>query len=167
MQGGCGVVGVPKSVIRFDKNGVKYISSVERCQYTIRELTRAALRDVGKFIIRECNKKALKLMGGGLAKTNRIIKHKGAGKNKDLAFEYWARKKECDLQVGIRHDTWYGVEQELGSSKMKKHGILRNTTYENVPEIIKIESQYLSALENEARALELIAEREYSSKTDG
>ena len=157
---------VPKSVIRINKDGVKYISNVERCKYTIRELSRAALRDVGKFIVRRCNDKALKLTKGSLRKTNRIIKHKGASKNKDLAFEYWARKRECDLQVGIRHNAWYGVEQELGSSKMKKLGILKNTTYENIPEIIKIESQYLSALKNEARALELIAEREYSSKQD-
>lgn len=150
---------VPKSVIRFNKNGVKYISNVDRCQYTIRELSRAALRDVGKFIARECNKKGQKLFHNSMRKSKRVI-------GKTSAFQYWARKRECDLQVGIKHDTWYGVAQELGTSKMKKHGILKTTTYENIPEIIKIESQYLSALKNEARALELISEREYSSKDE-
>ena len=41
-----------------------------------------------------------------------------------------------------------------------KLGILRNTTYDNIPEIVKIESQYLSALEDEAAALQLIDEKE-------
>lgn len=44
---------VPKSVIKIKKGNIEYISSVDRVQYTIAELSRAALRDVGKFI---CNK---------------------------------------------------------------------------------------------------------------
>ena len=56
-------MGLPKSVIRFNKNGVQYVSSCDRTQYTIRELTRAALRDVGKFITRKCNDAAMKLPG--------------------------------------------------------------------------------------------------------
>ena len=43
----------PKSVVKIDKNGVKYTSDVEFCEYSIKELTRAALRDVGKFIKRQ------------------------------------------------------------------------------------------------------------------
>ena len=42
----------PKSVVKIDKNGVKYTSNVDFCQYSIKELTRAALRDVGKFVKR-------------------------------------------------------------------------------------------------------------------
>ena len=38
---------------------------------------------------------------------------------------------------------------------------MSNTVHDNVAEIVKIESQYLSALESEARALELISEEEY------
>ena len=61
---------VPKSVVKFDKNGVKYVSSVDRAQYTIRELTRAAMRDVGKFLVREINKKAQALPG--MKKSKRV-----------------------------------------------------------------------------------------------
>ena len=51
---------VPKSVTKFDKNGVKFVSNVDYCQYTIQELTRAALKDVGKFVCRKCNTNAFK-----------------------------------------------------------------------------------------------------------
>ena len=54
---------VPKSVIKFKKSGVVYTSSVDRAEYTIRELTRAALRDVGKFVSRTCNSAAMRLPG--------------------------------------------------------------------------------------------------------
>lgn len=150
---------MPPSVTRIKKDGVEYVSSVDRCSYTIRELTRAALRDVGKFVCITANKAAQKLYYNSLRKSKRVRGSKGA-------FQYWARAKECDLQVGIKHGTWYGTEQELGSSKMKKHGILRNTVYDNIPKIIEIESKYLSALEDEARSLALISEKEYKGGGD-
>ena len=150
-------MGLPKSVIRLNKNGVQYVSSCDRAQYTIRELTRAALRDVGKFIVRRCNDAAMKLPG--MKKSVRV-------RGKTSVFGYWARKIECDLQVGIRWNTWYGAAQELGTSKMPKLGILRRTTHDNIAEIVKIESQYLSALEDEAKALSLIDEGDYEGGAD-
>lgn len=149
---------VPKSVVKFSRNGVTYISSVDRVEYTIRELTRAALRDVGRFVARTCNSQAMTLPG--LKKSRRT-------KGKSSAFQYWARKKECDLQVGIKHNTWYGVEQELGTNRQPKRGILRKSVYDNIPTIIDIESKYLSALESEARALALIdSENDYTGGGD-
>lgn len=149
---------VPKSVIRLNKDGVQYISSVDRTKYTIRELTRAAMRDVGKFLVRRFNMKAQQLPG--MKRNHRV-------RGKTSAFEYWARKIECDLQVKVTHNAWYGAKQELGTSKMKRLGIMRDTTYENIAEIVKIESQYLSALEDEARALALIeSEDDYEGGAD-
>lgn len=151
-------MGMPKSVVRFDRNGIKFVSEVDRCQYTIRELTRAALRDVGKMVSRYCNIEAQNLPG--MKKNLRV-------RGRSSAFQYWARKQECDLQVGIKHNTWYGVQQELGTSKMPKHGILRNTVYDNIPTIVEIESKYLSALEDEAEALNLIeSEEDYEGGAD-
>ena len=43
---------LPPSVTRIKKDGVEFVSSVDRCAYTIRELVRAALRDVGKYVLR-------------------------------------------------------------------------------------------------------------------
>lgn len=145
---------LPPSVTRTTKDGVKIVSSVDRCAYTIKELTRAALRDVGKFVCITSNKAAQKLYHDSMQKSRRVRGSKGA-------FQYWARKKEGDLLVGIKHGAWYGTEQELGSSRMKKKGILSNSTHDNIAEIVKIESQYLSALESEAQALALISDDEY------
>ncbi len=145
---------LPPSVTRVTKDGLKIVSNVDRCAYTIRELTRAALRDVGKYVCITANKAAQKLYHNSLRKSRRVRGSKGA-------FQYWARKNEGDLLVGIKHGTWYGTEQELGSSKMKKHGILTSAVQDNIPDIIRIESQYLSALEDEARALALINDEEY------
>ena len=148
---------IPKSVIRFKKGDVVYTSSVDRAQYTIRELTRAALRDVGKYVSRRCNSEAMKLPG--LKKSRRV-------RGRTSAFQYWARKQECDLQVGIKHGTWYGEQQELGTKNQPKRGILRNSVYNNIPKIVEIESKYLSALESEAQALALISEEEYQGGAD-
>lgn len=144
---------VPKSVVKFKKDGVEYTSSVDRVSYTIDELTRAALRDVGRYVARMCNAEARKLPG--LKKSRRV-------RGKSSAFQFWVRKKDKDLQVGIKHATWYGEQQELGTMNQPKRGILRNTTEQNIKTIIEIESQYLSALEDEAKALSLITEEEYS-----
>jgi HK97 gp10 family phage protein len=147
---------VPKSVVRFDKNGVKYISSVDRASYTILELTRAALRDVGKFLARTANSAAMKLPG--LKKSRRV-----RGRTSTFLYNVpWAKKGLPHLEVGVKHDTWYGVEQELGTSNQPKRQILRNSAHDNIATIIEIESQYLSALEDEAAALRLISEKEYS-----
>lgn len=145
---------LPPSVTRIKKGGVEFVSNVDRCSYTIKELTRAALRDVGKFICITANKKAQALYFNSMRKSKRVRGIKGA-------FQYWARKKEGDLQVGIKHGTWYGTEQELGSSKMPKLGILTNSTQDNIATIIEIESKYLSALEDEAKAFSLISDEEY------
>ena len=138
---------VPRSVVKFKKGTVEYTSSVDFAKYAIQELTRAALRDVGRFVSRSSNSAAMQLHG--LKKSRRV-------RGKTSAFQFWVRKQETDLQVGIKHGTWYGVAQELGDSKMQKLGILRNTTYDNIPTIVEIESKYLSALESEAAALAMI-----------
>lgn len=149
---------VPRSVVKLSRKGVEYTSSVDYASYTIRELTRAALRDVGRFVSRSCNTQAMRLKG--LAKSRRT-------RGKTSAFQFWVRKQETDLQVGIKHDTWYGVAQELGDSKMPKLGILRGTVESNISQIIEIESQYLSALNSGADAADaLINENEYQGGGD-
>lgn len=148
---------VPKSVIKINKDGVQYISSCDKAQYTIRELTRAALRDVGKFLCRRCNEKAQTLPG--MKKSRRV-------RGGSSAFQYWARKREGDLQFGCKHGTWYGEQQELGTSRQPKRAFMKNTATENIAEIIKIESQYLSALEDEAAALAMVSDEEYQGGAD-
>ena len=151
---------VPKSVIRIRKGGVEYTSSVDRASYTILELTRAALRDAGKFIARTANSSAMKLPG---MKRSRRVR----GRTSTFLYNVpWAKAGLPHLEVGVTHGTWYGEQQELGTSQQPKRGILRNSVYGNIPQIIEIESQYLSALEDEAVALRLIDESEYSGGGD-
>lgn len=151
---------VPKSVIKFKKGNVTYTSNVDFACYTIVELSRAAMRDVGKFIARTANSKASKLPG--LKKSRRV-----RGRTSTFLYNVpWAKSGLPHLEVGVTHNTWYGVEQEMGSGKMPKHGFLRDSAYENIAKIIEIESKYLSALEDEATALSLISEGEYKGGAD-
>jgi len=145
---------LPKSVIKIKKDGVEYVSSVDKAQYTIEELTRAALRDVAKLCRKRMLEKLKKLPG--LKRAKRPYK----------STQYWVRKKDCDLQIGFKHDTWYGVWQELGDKNQPARHILRGTVLENIDEIRRIEGQYLQSIEDENKALGLIDEEEYVSGDD-
>ena len=144
------------SPMKFKKDGVEFTSSVDRCNYTIRELTRAALRDVGRYVVRQCTRQARRLEG--LGHTRYIQKR----------FQFWVRKQEGDLLVGIHNvmknknpgETWYGMDQELGLNGQPKRAFLQTSVYENIRTIRDIEAQYLSAIEDEQQALALIDEEE-------
>ena len=149
---------VPKSVVRFRKNGVEYTSSVDRASYTLIELTRAAMRDVGKYIVRTANSEAMKRFGKSLRKSRRV-----RGRTSTFLYNVpWAKSGLPHVEVGVTHDTWYGEQQELGTSNQPKRQVLRNSAHDNIAMIIEIESKYLSALEDEAKALSLISEEEYA-----
>ena len=152
---------VPKSVIRISKKGIQYTSEVDKASYTILELTRAAMRDAGKFIVRTANSEAQKLKG--LKGHRRVM----GTKSTFLYNVPWAKKGLPHLEVGVTDDTWYGVDQELGTSKQPRRQILRNSAHDNIATIVEIESKYLSALEDEAEALRLISEEEYKGGEDG
>lgn len=145
---------VPKSVTKISKDGVTFISNVDRVQYTLTELTRAALRDTGKFV---CSKFRRSYYSVFKRRKGRVGKYA----------QYWVRKRENNLQVGVKPFAFYGLFQETGSSKTKKLGLLQKAVKENIPEIIKIQSKYLSGLENEAKALSMINESEYIGGADG
>lgn len=142
---------VPPSVTKIKKDGVEFVSSVDRCSYTMKELCRAALRDVGKFVckrFRQAYYSHFKRKKGSVGRfTQYWVKHK--------------YEKYPSLQVGVKPNAFYGGFQELGSSKTQKLGLLSGAVQDNVAEIIKIESQYLSALEDEEEALALISDEDY------
>lgn len=146
---------IPKSVMKINKDGVQYISNCDKASYTIQELTRAALRDVGKFVCREF-------------RTNYYNTFKKQSGRVGKACQYWVRYKQPkpNLQVGIKPNGFYGLFQEVGSSKTTKLGLLTHAVQDNIAKIIEIESQYLSSLESEARALALIEEEDYEGGAD-
>lgn len=140
-------MGLPSSV-KFKKNGVEFLSNCDRIQYTIKELTRAALRDTGKYVCRETRKK-IKRRTGRLAKNT----------------QYWIRSKQAtpDLQVGFKPGGFYGLFQEIGTEKQPKVGALSDSTQNNISTIQKIQQQYLSAVGSES-AESMISEGEYSGE---
>ena len=136
---------IPKSVTKVNKDGsVTFTDNVDAANYLIEELTRAALRDVGKFVCKLTRQK-IKRRTGRLAKNT----------------QYWVRKRETDLLVGFKKGGFYGGYQELGTEKTPRIGALYNTVADNIDEIREIESQYLSAIKDEIRAEQLINEEEY------
>lgn len=146
---------MPKSVTKYtNKNGVTFTSGVDRANYTIQELSRAALKDVAKVIRKKIIVKLRTLPG--MKKNKRLYS----------STQYWVRKKETDLQIGFKHNTWYGVLQEIGGINQPKRNILRDTVFESIDDIQKIEAQYLSAVEDEMRAQQLIDEAEEVGNED-
>jgi len=140
---------LPKSVMKINKQGVQYTSSVDKAQYLITELNRAALRDVARFVKYQIRQEYNKLPGMRRANS----RFKGA-------YQHWLRNREGDLQIGIKANTWYGVQQELGTKNQPKRDLLRNAVYNNIGKIREIESQYLKHVEDELRAVMLINEQE-------
>lgn len=142
---------LPKSVTKVKKNGVEFVSNVDRAQYTIAELSRAALRDTAKLLRKRLIAKYKKLPG--MKRSKRVYR----------SMQYWLRRREGDLVIGHKHDTWYGAKSELGTQGQPARNILRETVYENIDEIRKIQGQYLSAISDENKALGLIDESEAKS----
>jgi hypothetical protein len=150
---------VPKSVTRVKKDGVEFVSNVDAVQYTLRELTRGALRDVGKFLRKRYEQNYDRMTKRKISKLGRVHA------------DYWARKYECDLQFGMgkrkakkatkRDIGRWAEDLEIGSSQRPKIPILRTTVFDNIPMIIEIESKYLSELNKEKPNLSGLSEDDY------
>lgn len=147
---------VPKSVTKVTKDGVEFTSNVDKVNYTMKELCRAALRDVGKFVCKRFRQSYYATFRRKSGRVGRFTQYFVKHKQEDLPI----------LEVGLKRNAFYGGFQEVGSSRTKKLGLLTSAVEENIPEIVKIESQYLSALEDEASALALISEEEYEGGED-
>lgn len=152
----------PKSVVKIKskqgKNTVEYVSNVDAANYYLFELTRAALRDVGKFVKKTFQTEFY----------NHFHKITGAA-GKVTKYTVFSSKntKFPRLDIGLPHaskgnsvDGFYAYFQEFGSSKTPKLGLLTHAVQDNVAEIIKIESQYLSNLSGEAERLEALIEND-------
>lgn len=155
---------VPKSVtkVKKDKNGttITYTSSVERVQYTIRELTRGALRDVGKFLAKEWQ-----------VAYYRVFKRRKGRAARNVG--YWARSRETDLLFGLYGNEkrgkpvagFYAVYSELGTDDMQKRPLLRDVVFNSIDKIQEIESQYLSAIQSDNPDLSGLDEGDYEDES--
>ncbi|MBU9724126.1 MULTISPECIES: hypothetical protein [Bacillaceae] len=134
---------IPRTV-KIKKDGVEFTSNVDKANFLIHELIRAALMDVAKLLRRRLLQKARKMPG--------MRRNRRLGK----AFQYWVRRRETDLIFGSKHDTWYGADQELGTRNQPARGLIKGTVMENMDDIRRIQGQYLSAIEAENKAIGLI-----------
>lgn len=128
---------LPNAKMKINKDGVTFESNVDAVQYALVELIRAALRDTAKYLRKLMIKKFKELPG--MKKSKRPYS----------STQYWVRKKETDLQIGLKHNSWYGALSELGDKKQPKRSIVRDTTFENIDQIKEIQAKYLSALNDD------------------
>lgn len=148
---------VPRSVTRVSKNGsVKFVSNVNAVEYTLNELIRGALRDVGRFIAKNFR---LSFYSHFIYKNGGVARGTG----------YKVNRRSATLQVGIGK-YWKGkfigisgIPQEIGNADtgQKKLGLLQKTVMRNIPKIIEIESKYLSELSKDVPNLIGLSEEDY------
>lgn len=144
---------MPNSGMRINRDGVRFETSVDRVNYTLKELTRAALKDTGKYVLK-------------IARKNFYSKFKKKDGRVARGLGYWVRKIENDLLIGINvagkqeaPPFWF-MYQEFGTEKTPKFAILQKSVEENIDTIREIQAQYLSALNREGDADRLIDEEE-------
>ena len=162
---------LPSSVIKKSKvNGktsFEFVNNVDRVNYTLEELTKAALRDVGKVLI-PLIKDATPVLTGRLRSS----------------WQKWVRKDkkngENSLQIGVYSQAQakkkgkpYAYHAHLvllghatrDGGYVQGNDFLTRVVESNVSLIREIEGRYLSAIEDEAEATR-IAEEEAGKEED-
>lgn len=152
---------VPKSVVKIKKKGIEYVANFDAAEYFLHELSRAALRDVGKFTTRRFREAFYANFKRRTGKAGRATRYEVISN---------ARTTAPRVKIGITNqktEGFYAYFQEFGTSHQKKLGLLTKTVQDNIAEIVKIESMYLSGLSEEAKRLEaMIDERDYEGDAD-
>ena len=162
----------PKSAIKIRSKGrtkkrqaavdVEYVSNIDAAEYNIFELSRAAMRDVGKYINRLADAAGQNRPG---MRRSRRVRGKGSTYRFTVPF---AKIGLPHVDIGITHDTWYGVLAEIGGEGQEARHPLRNAVYSHIADIRKIEAQYLSAISKGQEACDkLIDEREMEGTGSG
>lgn len=148
---------VAKTKFRKGQAFVQYEDFSDQANYYLHELTRAGLKDVGRFL----RKKWKEIY------YQNFKKHTGKG-GANNNYVVYSKKDEPNprIRIGIRGgkvDGFYAYFQEFGTSRTPKKGLLRKSVVDNIAEIVKIESQYLSGLSGLAESLNnQISEEEYT-----
>ena len=140
-----------------------YESNLDAAQYYIHELNRAALRDVGKFVAKAFRTAFYNHFDKDTGNAGKATKYKVISNDKTV----YPR-----VQIGLKppnNKGFYEYFQEFGTSTgIPRLGLLTHAVQDNVAEIVKIESTYLSGLSDEAARLDsLINENEYDGDADG
>lgn len=155
-------MGVP-SVVKIKKGNVEYTGKVDVAKYTIQELTRRSLLDVGRYVTYNVRK--------NLRIAFPFTKHHRMSER----YQYWVLKKENQLILGIENrkkgakTAWWadqlemdsflrpggGVSQGQGGIHAPRRHLLENFVKSHIDKIVEIESQYLKTINNESAAVAL------------
>lgn len=153
-------MGVP-SVVKIKKGNVEYTGKVDIAQYTIRELTRRALLDVGRYVTYNVRKNLRSIFP--FTKSHRASER----------YQYWVLKKENQLLLGVENlkkgakTAWWADQLEMdsflrpgggvsqGSAHSPRRHLLENFVKSHIDKIVEIESQYLQTINNESAAVAL------------
>ena len=150
-----------KVLVKNGKTEVTYESNFDAAGYYIHELNRAALRDVGKYVAKLFRTAYYQHFGRHTGNAGKATKYKVIASPTTTAPR---------MQIDLRPPGgkgFYSYFQELGASNVPKLGLLTHAVQDNVAEIVKIESTYLSGLSDEAARLEaLVNENDYEGDAD-
>jgi len=154
-------VAMPKSVTKIKKGGVEYVSNVAQTQYTITELSRAALRDTAKLLRRRIKDNAPEDTGHLKRNVGSWVRR---AKDSDVPYlQVGVYDKERASKKGLVY-AYYATWQELGNSRHPAanggRGFLRPAVQDSIDDIRRIQGKYLSEIERENRAMGLIDESE-------
>ena len=117
-------MGVP-SVMKIKKGNVEYTSKVDIAKYTIRELTRRALLDVGRYVsynVRKNLKAAFPF-----TKKHRMSER----------YQYWVLKKENELILGVENlkkgakTAWWADQLEMDAFVIPPRGVKKKAAKKN------------------------------------
>lgn len=146
--------------MKIQGNGkIVFQSDLDAAQYFIYELTRAALRDVGKFVRKRWQE----------AYDSHFTKRTGKGRQATSYTVYSSKKtKYPRLEIGLkagRVDGFYAYFQEFGSENYERLELLKRTVRDNYDTIREIEAQYLTAIEKSKEEIGLlISEEDYDNE---
>lgn len=142
---------MPKSITKINKDGVKFVSEVDAVQYTITELSKAALRDVAKYLRKQVRDSTTKRTGNlrkSIATWVRINKETGTP---ELQIGVYSKAKA--KEKGLNY-AFYARYLEFGTKKQRAmnggSGFLRNKVKSETDMIRKIQAQYLSGIKDGA-----------------
>lgn len=107
-----------------------YISKVDKAKKKISEKPHRLLNIIGQFLASEVRRNARR-------KSGRLRK----------SIQYWARKKEKDLQIGSK--SFYAPAWEFGNSKHKADPFLLPTVETNIDTIVNMTKQVYSELNSD------------------
>ena len=129
------------------KDGLTFESNVDTVLYTLEELIHAANRDVGKYVSKQTANAIFESYKPNFVRGRRIAARKNKFKKTyaNKSVQYWARKKELDVQIGYKHPSWM-MQQERGEYNYPRLGLLRTTVAKSIPEINRIQSQYVKKM---------------------